>query len=68
MQRTPKMLGDSCPRQEMIDEFSGTQKEEGGGNPVEGSRSDAGTRAGLILQATAVHKDAQPHHSVWQLL
>lgn len=27
------MLGDACPRQEMIDEFSGTQKEEGGGSP-----------------------------------
>lgn len=63
-----KMLGDACPRQEMIDEASGTQKEEGVGSPVEGLGSDAETSAGLISQDTAVHRDAQPHHSVWQLL
>lgn len=62
------MLGDACPRQEMTDEVLGTQKEEGGGSPMEDLRSDAEASAGLILRATAVHRNAQPHHSVWQLL
>jgi hypothetical protein len=35
---------------------------------VEGLRSDAETSVGLISRDTAVPRDAQPHHSVWQLL
>lgn len=63
-----KTLGDACLQQEMIDEASGTQEEEGGDRSVEGLGSDAETSAGLILWDTTEHRDAQPHHSVWQLL